>query len=122
MPLIKDQSKRDRNAHMLFGCSESEAISLNGGLPLRHRDSLAMAYTTQRYAANRRGIAWHLTFEQWLWVWKDSGLLGRRGRGKGRYCMARHGDIGPYSIGNVSISSCVENSRDGVATRHSSAH
>ncbi|MFN9476094.1 hypothetical protein [Acidovorax sp.] len=57
-------------------------------------------------------IEMKLTFEQWLQIWMDSGKLEQRGRGKGGYCMARHDDLGDYEVGNVSIKSIVENSRE----------
>lgn len=113
MPLIKDPAIRERNALRLFGCSEAEAVALNGALPLREPRSDAMRYEAQCRAAKRRGVAWSITFREWLAVWSESGLKHLRGVGKGRYCMARHGDIGPYSVGNVSIQLCTKNSSDG---------
>lgn len=113
MPLIKDPIKRDRNAQLIFGCDEVEAIEINAGRPLRERGSLAMAYVTQRHAAHRRGICWEITFKEWLTVWRESGFLAVRGVGVGSYCMARHGDTGPYSPHNVSIIPTQQNSFDG---------
>lgn len=64
----------------------------------------------QRYVAEyHRGIAWKLTFEQWLKIWTDSGHLDQRGRRKGQYVMARLGDKGPYAVGNVKIVTATEN-------------
>jgi hypothetical protein len=117
MPVIKDPSKRNRNAQITYGCDEAEAIRLNQGRALRDQDSLAMAYATQRHAAHRRGIEWKFTFSEWLSVWGASGQLHRRGVGRGSYCMARHGDVGPYEVSNVSIALCIDNSRDGRASR-----
>ncbi len=62
------------------------------------------AFFNQRCMAVRtRGIDWEMTFEQWWKIWKRSGHWGERGRGKGKYVMARFGDKGPYSIDNVKI-------------------
>jgi hypothetical protein len=61
------------------------------------------AYRDQRYAARRRGIAFKLTFEQWLSIWKTSRRLSQRGKQKNQYVMARPGDRGPYAVGNVKI-------------------
>lgn len=38
--------------------------------------------------------------------------MEQRGLGRERYCMARFGDVGPYSTGNVYITSCADNVRD----------
>ena len=88
MPRIIDAAKRDRNAISIYGCPEVDALALNEGRPLREPGGLALAYTTQRLAARRRGIGWELTFEQWLRLWRASGRLADRGVGAGRYCMA----------------------------------
>lgn len=79
MPRIIDAAKRDRNAISIYGCPEVDALALNEGRPLREPGGLALAYTTQRLAARRRGIGWELTFEQWLRLWRASGRLADRG-------------------------------------------
>ena len=71
------------------------------------------AYYHQRRHAGRRGVAWKLTFPQWLKIWKQSGKLTKRGRDSGQYVMARNGDKGSYSVGNVSIITNRQNSIDG---------
>ena len=111
-----DISKIDRKAMLLYGCPESLATSINDGRIPRFADfgSKASGYLGHRTRAARRGIDWLFTFEEWARVWVDSGKWGERGRGKGRYCMARHGDAGPYSEWNVSIQLVEQNSRDGI--------
>lgn len=69
-------------------------------------------FNSQRYAARRRGIAWELTFDDWLDVWINSGRLAEKGRRKGQYVMSRRGDAGPYAIGNVFIQLCEHNSQE----------
>lgn len=64
---------------------------------------LRQAYASQKFCARRRGIDFLLTREEWLKIWIDSGNLPKRGRGAGKYCMARYGDIGSYSVDNVRI-------------------
>ena len=59
-------------------------------------------YQHKADASNRR-IEWLLTFDDWLKVWQDSGLLDQRGSRKGQYCVARFGDTGPYAVWNVKI-------------------
>jgi hypothetical protein len=70
------------------------------------------AYTNQRYQALRRGIAFQLEFKQWLSIWKASGHLPNRGKQKGQYVMARHGDCGPYANGNVKIVTINQNGHE----------
>lgn len=66
------------------------------------------AFTQQKVNAKKRGIAWELTVTQWWKIWQDSGKWAQRGRGQG-YCMGRHGDAGPYAVGNVYICTIGEN-------------
>lgn len=70
-----------------------------------------LAFQSQRNSARERGIAWELTFDQWLAIWLDSGKLEKRGRTKGCYVMARPGDVGPYAIGNVYITTHSDNAK-----------
>lgn len=107
---------------LFFGCLHSEAIALNDHLSIdRNGKTKAAKYLHQRHSAAKRGIEWHMTFAEWVSVWVSSGKWDQRGRGKGCYCMARHGDAGPYKIGNVSIQLIETNSRDGIKITHASA-
>lgn len=67
----------------------------------------------QKGQARFRGIDFLLSFDEWLFVWELSGRLRERGRRKGQYVMARHGDCGPYAIDNVDIVLCSKNCADG---------
>jgi ElaB/YqjD/DUF883 family membrane-anchored ribosome-binding protein len=67
------------------------------------------AFQNQRNNAGARGIGWELTLGQWWSIWESSGKWGERGRGQG-YVMCRHGDQGPYAVGNVFIAPARENS------------
>lgn len=71
---------------------------------------LRLAFHYQKKMAKGRRIKFLLTFEQWLKIWTDSGHLHERGRGRGKYCMARFKDRGPYSVRNVRIILFTENS------------
>lgn len=89
------------------------------GLPYqemrKHRESGAVAaFRRQRVNAVRRGIEWKMTFAQWWAVWDASGQFPNRGRGIGKYVMARIRDGGCYEMGNVHIITAVENSREAV--------
>lgn len=68
-------------------------------------------YSQQRSSAKRRNVAWGFTFAEWWQIWRQSGKWAERGPGNG-YCMARHGDSGPYSVANVYICTIGENFSD----------
>lgn len=70
-------------------------------------------FKAQKSNAKTRGIPFLLTFEQWLSIWTESGKLDQRGRGSKKFCMCRHGDAGPYEVGNVFIGTGRENVRTG---------
>ena len=84
--------------------------------PNHPRDMVRQAFTMQRLNAKRRGIPFKLTYLQWLELWAASGVLGKRGKGSGKYQMARHGDQGAYEVGNVSIITHNQNSREIVVS------
>jgi hypothetical protein len=67
------------------------------------------AFTRQKQNAKNRGIEWGLTFSQWWDLWESSGKWDLRGKYKGGYVMGRHGDEGPYAVGNVVICTHREN-------------
>lgn len=74
------------------------------------------AFYYQRHAAKRRGIEFLFEFEEWLKWWEDqlgSDWFKKRGKGKGKYVMARFGDKGPYVIGNIKCIVGDENTREG---------
>lgn len=73
--------------------------------------SARRAYGRQRQNAKDRGIEWGMTLGQWWAVWRASGKLDQRGRGRG-YVMARKSDAGPYAPDNVYICTQMENIRD----------
>ena len=78
-------------------------------------------YTQQKWSIDNLGrtdrngdlIEFHLTFAEWLDIWKLSGKLPLRGCGAGMYCMARYNDIGHYEPGNVKIILHTENISEG---------
>lgn len=71
------------------------------------------AYVVRRKPdANGHVIKFNFTFEEWLAVWIESGKLHLRGRGAGKFCMARKNDLGDYEVGNTDIKSWEENSRE----------
>lgn len=68
-------------------------------------------YQKQRQNAKDRGIPWEFNIASWWCFWQESGKWDDRGRGYG-YCMARHGDDGPYSPENVYICTSAQNASD----------
>lgn len=66
-------------------------------------------YRDCKYGAKERSIEFLLTFDEWLKIWIDSGHFHERGRSNHQYQMARFGDKGPYTVGNVRIITCAEN-------------
>jgi hypothetical protein len=66
----------------------------------------------QKGNAKARGIEFLFTYEQWLNWWITSGKLEQRGKGRGKYCMMRKGDVGPYSIENVFCGTNEQNAID----------
>jgi len=80
---------------------------------MAHTNLYIKAYTQHKSNAKTRGIDFLFTFEQWRDWWIATGKWDQRGRGRGKYCMRRRGDIGPYSIDNVFCGTNEDNVRDG---------
>jgi hypothetical protein len=57
------------------------------------------AFSVQRSNARRRGIAFRLSFEQWVEFWGED--IHRRGTGPNDLQMQRFHDEGAYEIGNI---------------------
>ena len=70
------------------------------------------AYVKHKSKAKQRGVEFLLTFEEWRDWWGDD--FDSRGRVKGGLVMARHGDTGPYALGNIYKTTCEENTRDPI--------
>ena len=69
-------------------------------------------YSLHKYSAARRKISWEFTFDTWWKMWEESGQYLNRGGGKGKYCMCRYNDEGPYSPNNVYIATTETNKKD----------
>lgn len=103
----KRERERDLQARLSHGVGYEE-------LKVLRAERITLAYIEHKRNARIRGIEWLLTFAEWLSIWKASGKLHLRGRGKGRYVMSRVCDDGPYAVGNVHIQLATENSREAV--------
>ena len=76
------------------------------------KDPVKAAYVGHRTRARRKGIKWEFTLDSWLKVWIESKHFHERGKKRGQYCMARYGDVGPYSPTNVKIILSSDNVRE----------
>jgi hypothetical protein len=70
---------------------------------------LSTKFGQHKNRAERYGIPFYLTKEQWWKIWKDSGHWNERGPHPDEYCMARKDDKGAYEIGNVLIITNAQN-------------
>lgn len=96
-----DAARRELSYMRKYGVSRAEYVRINQCLdPLGKKPILR--FKEQSNNARTRGIAWELTFGEWWRIWEESGKWSVRGRGRG-WCMARHGDRGPYAAWNVAI-------------------
>ena len=66
-------------------------------------------YKRQRKNAKGRGIPWLFNYVAWWKMWCKSGKYEQRGNYKGKFCMARFRDKGPYAPHNVRIIRVEEN-------------
>lgn len=108
------RAKRDQWAYLRYGCDYQTLIELNGTHRTKQPGCFAMAYIDQARNAAARGIAFRLTFPQWMQVWEASGHFSYRGRGIGKYCMSRFQDRGAYEVGNVYIQLATANSSEAI--------
>lgn len=69
-------------------------------------------YGIHRAQARSRGLAMELAFDEWMWIWIDSGHWYERGTRRGQYVMSRYGDKGNYALGNVHIQTAAANSAE----------
>lgn len=72
-------------------------------------------YKKQKYNAKQRGIAFDLTYEQWLEIWGEK--LEKMGVKAGQLGMLRTRDEGGYSLGNVRIGTPRENMQEAAVAR-----
>jgi hypothetical protein len=65
------------------------------------------AYIDQRNRAKSRGVAWEITFEEWVEWWGTD--IDLRGRQRFELQMCRYDDVGPYKLGNIYKATQAEN-------------
>jgi len=69
------------------------------------------AYHNQKTQAQKRGIDFEMSFQEWKDWWIATGKAEMRGRKVGCYQMCRFQDVGPYALGNVYCATVTENLR-----------
>lgn len=67
-------------------------------------------YYMHKKGAERRGIDFGLTYEEWLEIWGPR--LADRGRGSSQFGMLRTRDEGGYTVGNVRLGTPKENHQE----------
>ena len=82
----------------------------------------SQAFVYQKRTAKCRGISFELSLRQWWDLWQESGKWDQRGRGKGKFCMARIRDTGPYAIGNVQIIPIEQNAAEARYNKPTKRH
>lgn len=96
-----------------FGCTLRQWAIVRGDPSTAYEKCAVRRWVEQRRNATLRGISWELSLWDWWLIWQRSGKWTLRGKGVADlYCMARFGDVGPYALGNVEITSNAQNSRD----------
>lgn len=96
-----EASEKDRRCLAEHGMSREEYKRVRSNLSPSGQQP-QQCFRQQRNNARLREIPWQMTFAEWWRIWQESGKWNERGRGHG-YCMARHGDRGPYAAWNVKI-------------------
>lgn len=111
---IRTQEERARESQDAEARSQLKYGFSRAQVAEYRKQGLVFAFRNQCNSAACRGIAFTLSFKQWLLIWEASGKLALRGRGDGKYVMSRIRDDGGYEIGNVHIQLGNENSREAV--------
>jgi hypothetical protein len=82
-------------------------------------------YHSHKFNANKRGIKFNLTFDQWYDWWLNHGIdknLPTANRNKrDELCMCRNLDSGPYELGNIYCDTRENNTRYGMTLRYQSS-
>lgn len=65
--------------------------------------SARQLYQSQKGSANKRSIAFNLTFDQWYNWFLSHGIDKNipEKMSKNKMCMCRYNDTGPYELGNI---------------------
>lgn len=72
------------------------------------------AFSAHRRGAERRGVVFKFTFDEWWAIWVQYYHL--RGAGTNGLCMGRFNDAGAYEVGNVYLTTNLGNLLDARKT------
>jgi|SRR5690606_29146490 len=107
---IPEHPKQEITYGTLGTISHSELRSIQEWAKSNSLQNPYSAYMKHKRHAAERGISFEMTFSDWWGIWESQYHL--RGGRPDDLCMARKGDVGPYAVGNVYITTNRENSRD----------
>jgi hypothetical protein len=96
-----DAAARRKAAHEQR-CIEKWGVGIEGTKKLNEA-GVIKAFMYHRNAAHAQLIEWRLPFVDWYATWLASGHFDQRGRGAGKYVMARIDRSKPFEPGNVEI-------------------
>lgn len=113
---VKRLARKDERYLRKLGCTFAQYVSLRDMAKSSYYTGPLGAFACQKNNAARRGIQWELSLWQWWTIWRESGHWEQRGRGQG-YVMARKSDEGPYAVGNVYITTAIDNCSDAPKKR-----
>lgn len=106
-PTLSKSAKRDVKCVAKWGCTyeQYQGVLKAGATQL---------FANHRQRAKKRAIPFEMTLWEWWSVWQKSGKWDQRGNRRDQYVMARKGDVGPYSVKNVYITTQTQNMKDAV--------
>jgi len=102
-------ARNNAKSMLHFGCDFATLLRLNEGKRGYAKGTAARAYLQQKRSSQHRGIAWQMSFPEWVAVWEKSGHWDDRGRRANAYVMARVQDFGPYAPWNVYVTTLAAN-------------
>lgn len=107
---IRAAKKRrfEKTVQQTFGVDAETFVRLNDGKQVwrgkNQSRSRANIYFMQRRAALLNGSEWNLNFAQWCAAWDEQPWKWRaRGRGHGKYALARLDSSKPFEVGNIAL-------------------
>jgi len=93
-----------RKKRQLYHTKKSILLAEQFDMPISLILRAGALFSTQKNHARSRLIEFNITFEEWIQWWKDNigdDWIYKRGRGAGKFHMARKNDEGPYELSNI---------------------
>lgn len=118
--LLAKRENKEINKKRLWGLTadEFDAHVKHFGGCYDQKTPMGRYIIQRKNAVHHRGIQWNISFKDWWDIWQKSGKWELRGRGQGKYVMARYGDTDGYSVENVYICPSVENNSDRLGKKN----